>query len=399
LAELARLAVADCDAGPRTRNAVEAWWSSLERPEGVELVAAGKAAASMAIAALGVVGDARGLAVTKDDHHHGFVPEGLELRFAAHPTPDPRSEAAGRAVEARLRGARGRVLALWSGGASALLSAPVPGLTLAEVQRTTDALLAGGCDIEEINAVRKRILRSTGGRLAGLTQGPIDVFVVSDVLGDDPAIIGSGPFAPDRDAALAREVVTRITVPNVVRAQVMAEPEPAGSFAHVMHHLIASVATLMDAAARRAETEGWRVRRLPPEGRPIEATVARLREAAEALEPGEILVTGGEPTLVLPGDHGRGGRAQHLALCMAEVMAGEPSLAFVAAGSDGTDGPTPAAGAAVDGETWAELGVEAEAARDGCDAHPMLDAAGHTLVWGATGTNVLDLHLLARARI
>lgn len=402
LARLARAAVSDCEAGPRTRAAIEAWWSKLEEPErAVELIAAGKAAASMAMAAHEVIGDARGLAVTKDGHHRGFVADGLELRFAAHPAPDARSEAAGRAVEARLRRVPqgGRVVALWSGGASSLLSAPLPGLTLANVKTTTDRLLAGGCTIDEINAVRKQILRATGGRLAAATKAPIDVFVVSDVLGDDLATIGSGPFARDESLPLAQEVVSRVEVPDAVRSQVMAAKPSTIEVDHVTHHLIASVQTLMAAAAARAEAEGWIVRRLAPAGDPMEAAVARLSEAQRDLKPGELLVTGGEPTMVLPDAHGRGGRAQHLALRMAEVLAGAPDCAFLAAGSDGTDGPTPAAGAVVDGSHWEAWGDAAGLARDRCDAHPLLEEAGVTLTWGGTGTNVLDLHLLARARI
>lgn len=401
LARLARAAVNDCEAGPRTAAAVDAWWSTLEGPaRSVELVAAGKAAASMTMAALEVLGDARGLAVTKDQHHHGFVADQVELRFAAHPTPDARSEAAGKAIEARLRRvpASGRVVALWSGGASSLLSAPVPGLTLAEVVATTERLLAGGCAIEEINAVRKQILRATGGRLAAATRAPIDVFVISDVLGDDVTTIGSGPFAHDESLALAKEVVGRVEVPDAVHALIAAAERRAIDVDHVTHHLIASVETLMDAASTRAEAAGWNVRRLPPAGEPMGATMSRLEEAARGLRPGELLVTGGEPTMVLPDDHGRGGRAQHLALLMSEALAGESDLAFLAAGSDGTDGPTPAAGAVVDGASWSAWGASAPAARDRCDAFPLLDEAGLTLTWGGTGTNVLDLHLLARAR-
>ncbi len=401
LASLAREAVNDCEAGPRTGAAIDAWWSTRQGPErAVELIAAGKAAASMTMAALEVLGDARGLAVTKDDHHHGFVGEQVELRFAAHPTPDARSEAAGKAIEARLRGVpeSGRVVALWSGGASSLLSAPLPGLTLDDVVTTTEQLLAGGCTIDEVNAVRKQILRATGGRLAAATRAPIDVFVISDVLGDDLTTIGSGPFARDESLGIAQDVVRCVDVPEAVRAVVLAAQPSVIDVDHVTHHLIASVETLMDAASTRAQEAGWKVRRLDPAGEPMEATVSRLRDACRELQPGELLVTGGEPTMVLPTDHGRGGRAQHLALLMAEALAGEEELTFLATGSDGTDGPTPSAGAVVDGATWDEWGEAAVTARDRCDAYPLLEDAGLALIWGATGTNVLDLHLLARAR-
>jgi hydroxypyruvate reductase len=168
----------------------------------------------------------------------------------------------------------------------------------------------------------------------------------------------------------------------------------------VEHRVIATARTLADRAAEELATRGWRVRRLPDASGEVEALALRYAEIARTIAPGEVAVAVGEPTVRLPDGwgKGRGGRAQQLALAVAREIAGSDA-GFCAVGSDGGDGPTDAAGAAVDGESWAaaaERGLDPERALAGCDAYPLLDRLGLLERTGPTGTNLLDLHLIGR---
>lgn len=415
---IGRRALAACHAESRCRERARALAidASVLAERRVHLVGAGKAVAAMARGAIDGLGPRfgpspirQGIAITKDDHSEGFAAEGVELLFAAHPEPDERSASAGAMLRRRLSlvPREDHVIALVSGGASSLLACPVEGLDVATLRRATEVMLASGVPIEAMNGVRKHLTTASGGRLAEICSAPIDVLVVSDVLSDSLAAIGSGPFAPDPTTYEEALELVAALVDFPARARAVLEEGARGDrpetpdedhpcFERVRHHVVASHATLVEAACSAAEQAGYRVTKLPSfEGDVGEAAV-RLLEASARLSPGEAVVTGGEPTVVLPQPHGRGGRNQHLALLVAGGLAGGPPRQLVALGSDGTDGPTDAAGAWVDEGTLARLAEDGDPDRavEHADAYPLLHRHGHLVTTGATGTNVLDLHLL-----
>jgi glycerate-2-kinase len=380
------------------------------------VLAAGKAAGTMAAAFQGHAGEraARGLIVTKDGH--GAPPGRFEVREAGHPLPDERSREAGLAALALARevGPEDALILLLSGGASSLLACPAEGLSLDALRETTELLLRAGAEIQELNCVRKHLTRVSGGRLAAATRAdPILVLAVSDVLGDDWATIGSGPCAADpttyADALRVlqdRDITHR--VPSVVRAHLSAgaagqreESVKPGSptLGRVRQQLIArnrdALRSLRSGAQRAGFVPVALTDRLRGEARDVGR---RLASAARALRPGppRLLLAGGEPTVTVRGA-GRGGRAQELALAAAVELDGDPRVSLLAAGTDGSDGPTPAAGAFVDGGTLARglaAGVDARAALADNDAYGFFSREGGAFVTGPTGTNVMDLVLI-----
>jgi len=380
------------------------------------VLAVGKAAAGMAAALERLAGERidAGLAVTKDGH--GVPLERIALREAAHPVPDARSQRAAREAIQLVQTARREdvLVVLLSGGASSLLSGPAPGLTLADVAGTTAALLAAGVEIEGLNAVRKHLSAVAGGRLARRAAcGRIEVLAISDVPGDRLDVIGSGPLAPDpttyADAlAVLDEAGLRDRVPAAVRAHLEAgargeaeeTPKPGDpDLARVRTTVLANNRMALEAVRAAAEREGRRAVVLEG-GLRGEARQAGRRLAAQAgSRAGSrpvCLVAGGETTVHVRGG-GRGGRSQELALAAALELEGRAGAAILAAGTDGTDGPTEAAGAYADGETVARgraRGVDAQAALADNDAYTFFAAEGGLFCTGPTGTNVMDLALL-----
>ena len=388
----------------------------------LHVLAVGKAAATMA-AAVEEIARARmaaGLAITKPGH--GLPLSRCELREAGHPVPDARSEDAGR--EALRFAARvppdAVLLVLLSGGTSSLLAAPAEGLDLADLAATTRLLLASGAPIDELNTVRKHLSAVSGGRLALATPARrVCVLALSDVEGDRFDVIGSGPCAPDpsryRDALEVLEQRGVLgEVPEPVRGHLEAgvrgeRPEtPDGAEAalsRVRHVLLASNRTALGGAHAAAEREGFAAvvvsEELRGEARVAGARLAglviatRSRAAAGARDRRRptCLLAGGETTVTLRGG-GKGGRSQELALAAALCLAGDPTAALLAAGTDGSDGPTDAAGAFVDGgtvERAREAGLDARAALDANDSYPFFEGEGGLLRSGPTGTNVRDL--------
>ncbi len=351
----------------------------------------------------------------------------LPLLAGDHPEPGQGSLAAaaalGRAVAAV--GPDDEVWVLLSGGASSLLAAPVEGIAPGELSALYRLLLGSGLDITAMNRIRKRFSRWSAGRLArALAPATVRVFVVSDVIGDDLPSIGSGPCVPDvatagevrglleraalwdRMPASARGLVT------ATEAGTMAEtPKPGdAAFARVTIELIASNRLAVEAAARRAAALG-----LAPVvgGTPLagEASATGASVAALLLQscgpsgipqpagPACCCIWGGETTVTLgEAPSGLGGRCQELALAAAGALRGaRPGLVLLAAGTDGRDGPTDAAGAIVDAGTWdAIVRAGRDPARDlaAHDAYRALDAAGALLKVGLTGTNVMDVQVL-----
>jgi glycerate-2-kinase len=370
----------------------------------------------MAAAVEAVAGDriAAGLAVTKDGH--GGALARFALREAAHPVPDARCERAAHAAIALVESARPQdvLLVLLSGGASSLLACPAPGLSLAELAGATQVLLTAGADIEELNTVRKHLSALAGGRLAQRAAcAQIVLLAVSDVPGDRLDLIGSGPTSADPTryadalAAIARRGV-RERLPARVLAHLEAgaagrlaeTPKPGDpALARVTAHVLASNADARRAAALAARAQGARALDL---GLALRGEARRAGTRLAALAPalrgdGPVcLVAGGETHVTVRGK-GRGGRSQELALAAAQVLERQPHATLLAAGTDGSDGPTDAAGAFADAATLPRahgLGLDARAALANNDAYGFFAAAGGLLVTGPTRTNVMDLALL-----
>ncbi len=345
-----------------------------------------------------------------------------------HPVPGPGSLAAAEAIAAVAdRTERGDlVLVLLSGGASSLAAAPIREIEPLDLVRLFELLLGSGLDIARMNIVRKRYLRWGAGRLAAaLAPATVHCLIISDVPGDDIAAIGSGPCVADPTttpevARILREARLLALVPeplctylSAVEQEVRPEtPKPGDPiFEHVHCHIIASNTQALERAAAEARARGLDVV-LAPEPLAGEAA-ARGESIARALLAGpppasgraSVHLHGGETTVTLgPAPHGLGGRAQELALSAALVLheagARADGITLLAAGTDGRDGPTDAAGAIVDRHTWsAVIARGRDPARDleTHDAHLALDAAGALLRTGETGTNVMDVVFGLRA--
>ncbi len=379
--------------------------------EPVFLFGAGKAAAALARGVRrGLAGEAvRGRIIVK--HGHRLEVPGVVVEEAGHPVPDVHSVAATRRLLADLRaaGGSGRVLVLLTGGASALLVAPAAGITLEDKSRVSSLLLACGADIHEINTVRKHLSAVKGGGLIPLLPpGRAAALVISDVIGDQLTSIGSGPATGDPTTfGDALGVLERFALAERVPAAVLGRfrdgaagrvPEtPDAPGETVPHHIVASNFHSLRAAGEEASRLGYRTeifgRDLAGE---VHETARRFahRLAVLGSEPApSALLAGGELTLRVTGD-GRGGRSQEFALVAAGHLEGVPGVALLAAGTDGTDGPTNAAGAFADGASWSRArrrGLDPEATLRNNDSWSLFHETGDLLVTGPTGTNVMDL--------
>jgi hydroxypyruvate reductase len=423
-------AVAGADPSRATHEAV----TSLELSrDDVWVLAVGKAAAAMARGAreaLGTrgIGVADGLVVA----HGAERDEVSEMAVVDgdHPVPGLASLRAASRVGALVRGIpAGRdVVVLLSGGATSLMAAPVNGVPPDELRRLFESLLASGADIVAMNALRKRVLRWGGGRLAKALEGRrVQCLIASDVPGNDVASIGSGPCVADTLTAgdvmrqVAERGLARAVPPGVsaylertvggVEAETPKPNDPC--FARVRVTVVLDRHAAVEAAAAEARRLGGapilRVRRVlageaAVAGREIARELAEWRRALERDSSGSegfaCAVYSGETTVTLDGAAGRGGRCQELALAGAGALhamgADGDGITLLAAGTDGRDGPTDAAGAIVDRGTWRAIldaGVDPAVALAGHDAYPALESAGALLRTGPTGTNVNDLVL------
>lgn len=404
-----RLVVRGCDGRVR-----------LPLRDGVVVVGAGKGAAGLAAgveAALGAhVID--GLVIVPPGYARSL--DRIRCAFGSHPVPDRRSEVATRRLLAMVdRHPEAAVLVLLTGGASSLLVAPAPGLTLADTRRAGASLLTSGVDIARMNVVRKHLSAVTGGRLAERLIGrAAAAMVVSDVPDDDLATIGSGPTVADPTTyAEALAIVDAIGQACAVGTRIRRHlargasgafgetPKPGSVAARACPTLVvagnATARAGVVAWARRRGLRAVRELRQPLTGDTVEAArrLARAIRRCRAVARGSLpvlLVAGGETTVRLDATSGRGGRNQELAAAVAAELAGMSGWAILCAGTDGVDGPTPVAGAFADGTT------AARAARSGCllgdvlrrhDVHPCLAELGDLFAPGPTGTNVADLTL------
>ena len=376
------------------REAVRRALAEADRHEPLHLIAVGKAAAAMTEGAFDVLGEVLvdGLVVTKHGHLDGLDDRRLRLLEADHPVPGEASLAAGAELIDYFSGlpAGERLLVLISGGASSLVEVLPQGFDLADLRALTGLLLASGMDIHGINRIRKEVSRIKGGKLLQFgSVSDIEVLLISDVKGDDPAVIGSGLFWPESDGQpvvwpkAAQPFRARLPVPVRLEDH---EPPP--------HRIVACLDDAMQAAAAAVRDAGQSVfvhdRFL--EGN-VEEVAASLAAFLVFAPPG-IHIWGGETTVVLPSRPGRGGRNQHLALLLARLLAGNDRIVALCAGTDGTDGPTDDAGAIVDGNTierGEKAGYDADAAVMAFDAGTFLEASGDLVTTGPTGTNVMDL--------
>jgi glycerate 2-kinase len=385
------------------------------------LLAAGKAAVPMAEAAFEVLGDrlGSGVVVTRRGQGSGArLPDRLALFEAGHPVPDEGGLSAVAAIETALERTEESdvVVALLSGGASALLPDPAPGITLEDLQVTTGLLLKSGAPIGDLNAVRKHLSRLKGGRLANLSApARLGVLLLSDVVGDPLDVIASGPTAPDpttfADAWSVLErrgVLSRIPEPvrrhleKGVGGILPETPKPGDPlFSRVANVVVGSCRLAAEAAAREAEATGYGTLLLSTfvEGEArevVRVAVAIGRDILAGglpLPPPACLVWGGETTVTVRGG-GTGGRNQEQALAAAIALEGIDGITLMTLATDGSDGPTDAAGGIVDGTTAAAIraaGVDPVRALDENDSYHALDAGGALLKTGPTGTNVNDL--------
>ncbi|MBW2522898.1 MAG: glycerate kinase [Deltaproteobacteria bacterium] len=402
-------------------DAGEATSIDLGRFERVLVVGAGKATARMCQAVEELLGDhlTEGVAIVKDGHR--APTQTIRLYEAAHPVPDGRGLEAARSMVELVDGADELtlVIALLSGGGSALLTLPADGLSLDDKRAVTDALLAAGADIGEINSVRKHLSAVKGGRLAARAEDATWLtLMLSDVIGDRPDVIASGPTVGDGSTfADACRVLDRYDLwgslpPPVVehlnrgvRGEVPETPKPDRAlFARSSQRVVGSNRLALAACERAARAGGWHTTVLSStiEGETREVGRARGAMAREILATASpvarpaCVISGGETTVTLRSS-GRGGRNQELALSAALAFAGTDGVALLSAGTDGTDGPTDAAGAIAFGNTVRrarERGFEAERHLERHDAYPLFDAIGDLVRTGPTGTNVMDVHLL-----
>lgn len=368
--------------------------TALDRP--VILVAAGKAAPAMARGAAGVLGDRieRALVVGAEIDD-GRWPFPCRAIAAEHPVPGEGSLAAGEALLDLLERAPAELdlLFLVSGGASSLVEAPAPGVDLDDLRRANEWLLASGLDIGRVNAVRRRLSRIKGGRLARyLDNRKALVLALSDVPGNDPAVVGSGWLARPAEAALPAGLPEWLTDLAGRAPAPPAADDPAWD--NIRTRIVGDNRTALDAAAEKLGEAGLKVR--VDAGRLDGEAAEQGRAIARELTTGGkgAVLRGGECTVRLPASAGRGGRCQHLALAAAELLAGRDDCWLLAAGTDGRDGNSDAAGALVDGRTverGEREGLSAREALEGADSGSFLDAAGDLLDTGPTGTNVNDL--------
>ena len=367
-------------------------------PGRVLLVAAGKAAWQMARAAVEALGPVdAGIVVTKYGHVQGQLP-GVICYEAGHPVPDENSFRATQAALDLVAGAKetDTVLFLLSGGGSALFEKPlIPG---GELQDITQQLLACGADIVEMNTIRKRLSAVKGGRFA-LACAPARVYsiVLSDILGDPLDMIASGPAVPDRSTCAQAQAIAEtygLRLSGAARACLQQETPKA--LDNVETHITGSVRELCAVAAAACGQLGYQpvllTDHLDCEAREAGRFLADIARTHAGRGQATAYLAGGETVVRLTG-HGLGGRNQELALAAAPGLAGLPAAVF-SVGSDGTDGPTDAAGGYVDGDTAAALaarGLDAGAVLADNDAYHALQAVDGLIVTGPTGTNVNDV--------
>ena len=386
--------------------------------ERVVVVRAGKAAAAMARAIEPVLGRHLDGGVVVVKYGHGLPTTRIAVLEAGHPLPDRAGLTAARRIMKLVTGltTRDLLIVLLSGGASSLVPAPVSGVTLGDKQRVTKQLLQCGASIAEVNTVRKHLSNLKGGRLAALSDARIVTLILSDVIGDQLSAIGSGPTVNDSttyDDAIQglRRYGLWSSAPRSVRRHLIRgvdgrlteTPKPdARPFRRIQHEIIGNNATALAVLVATARAAGWRTLLLPPftkdarqAGAEMGTLAKRILVRRRPLTRPCCVLAGGETTVTVTGS-GKGGRAQEFALAAAKAVAGLRGVYVAAVATDGTDGPTDAAGALVSGETWNRakaMGLDLDAALSRNDSYRALKRLNCHITTGPTGTNVNDLYL------
>jgi glycerate 2-kinase len=383
----------------------------------IYVVGAGKAGASMARAAERVLGRRITAGLLNVKYGHVEKLRHIELHECGHPVPDRRGMLGAERIVRLAQAAQRQdlVIGLLSGGASALMPLPEPPLTLAEIQETTRLLLACGADIHEINAIRKHTSRVQGGQLARFAApARVEALLLSDVIGDDPGVIGSGPAAPDASTfgdclRILERYRLRRRIPAAVRKRLeqgargeLPETPKAGDpiFQRVRNTVVGSNRLALTAAAQRGRELGFRTLVLSSEIEGETREVARMHAAiareiyrtGQPVQRPACLISGGETTVTLRG-RGLGGRNQEFVLAAAIDLAGLPQTVILSGGTDGTDGPTDAAGALADGATVSRK-PDARSFLEANDSYHYFEALGDLVKTGPTLTNVMDVHLI-----
>ncbi|MFH0821241.1 MAG: glycerate kinase [Pseudomonadota bacterium] len=389
-------------------------------------VGAGKASAAMAKALEDILGDriSEGLVCVK--YGHSVPLRRVKVVEAGHPVPDEAGVTAGRAIVDLLGsvGPNDLVIACISGGGSALLVSPADGISLTDKKAVTNRLLNAGASISEMNTVRKHMSAVKGGRLMQAAYPARTVILMlSDVVGDDPAVIASGPCAPDPSTyANALTVLQRYGVGDRVfatvedhlrrgKAGLLSEtPKPGDHiFRNVPQVIVASNIQALEAAKKQARDLGYEAVVLSSsvqgdtrEAAAFHAAIAReVRSSGNPVPPPACILTGGETTVRVAGD-GLGGRNQEFCLSLVRDAARIPGCLFAVVGTDGSDGPTDAAGALVDDATLARAtaaGLDPDFFLENNDSYHFFEKLGDLVITGPTRTNVMDVRVILLARL
>lgn len=379
------------------------------------VVGFGKASAAMAAAVEDTLGDIldTGIIITKFSHVGDRKFHKIRTHEAGHPVPDESGQRATEEILNLLKGADEKTLlvCLVSGGGSALLAAPAEGISLSDKQAVTTALLKAGAGINELNAVRKHISRVKGGRLARAAYpARVMSLLISDVIGDSPDVIASGPTAPDsstwQDAigvidkygAKVPESVVEL-LRKGAEGSLPDSPKPGDFiFEKVENIIVGSNKLALSAAREEAEILGFSTELLTSTlcGEAREAARWLASAASRRRKRPACLIAGGETTVTVRGT-GKGGRNTELALAFSLEVEGKDGITLLSAGTDGTDGPTDAAGAVVDGSTAPDArraGMDPREYLDNNDSYTFFERAGGLLKTGPTGTNVMDVDII-----
>jgi glycerate 2-kinase len=366
----------------------------------IRLIGAGKASARMAQALERLLGTRISDGWVNVPDGNTLRPRRVVLHQAGHPIPDQRGVEGARRIArmARDSGRRDLLICVISGGASALLPLPAPGVTLARKKEITRRLLASGASIHEINTVRKHMSAIKGGHLAALAYpATVIALILSDVIGDDLSAIGSGPTAPDSTTcAVAASVLRRYGIPSPQLAET-----PKRAAGAVQNLIVGSNRRSIDTAARKARELGYRPivlsTTIDGETRDIARMHAALvREAIARGHSRTCFLSGGETTVTIRGK-GLGGRNQEFVLAAAIALGPTSGVTIFSAGTDGIDGPADAAGAVADSSTLLRacaLKLDPRSFLDNNDSYHFFERAGGLVKTGPTGTNVMDVRIL-----
>jgi hydroxypyruvate reductase len=376
------------------------------------VAAAGKAAAAMAVAVESAWDPAlplEGIAIIR--YGHGLPAKRIRVIEAGHPVPDETGEAAAREILQGVKtlGDDDLLLALISGGGSSLLSLPAEGISMADLKALTAQLLRSGATIQEMNTVRKHLSAIHGGRLAAASRAPVLALIISDVTGDDPTHIASGPCAPDpstcRDALEVLERY-RISPPGAIKARLETcadeTPKPGDTvFRRVENRVIATAHRSLEAAAQAFRKKGIEpvilgdtiTGEASEVAKVMAALVREIRRFGAPFRPPVALISGGECTVTVRAEGGRGGRCAEFLLSLAIELDGMEKVWGIAADTDGIDGSEDNSGAVMDPDTLArarEKGLNAKALLARNDSYRFFSALGDLVVTGPTRTNVND---------